>query len=480
MLFISSRIESNIWLGKDSLNILYNFHENWQSNPIIDIVSTNKTECPVGYEPLINDNFKGLKKGCYCKETDEIFPKSCVEYEGFEDICEDVKEVGKEVYKIYRKKVLCGKRLKLNYFNYLNEGKVEKKTCGKGYKNCGIIDSKSNILCLGENETCPINMIYFIDSENDNFIDNYHFNFTIVELDDVKRIAFTNQNIKGKVIIVFKIEDNYPCANPLYTNSKSSFTKYILHPYFSLDQCIPLKKDLIFDTRYEELDTYSFERVLGENLIKDKLLKVPGFDEKYISYSAILFSRNYINLDKKCLKQISNSINDYDDDFKFDENFLDHIGKELSNFKSKFYYNYMLIVIVIFIEIVYYMVVIKILEESEDFPKNWLPKIVTEVLECILLFLSGVISVISIKKVYSIKKIFNVEECSDIYTNIQLSSFYSNLNYYNIENFFLIVCAIISIAALIYSIIKFSKNIETDDSKVDNNLKKVFDLNKFE
>jgi hypothetical protein len=44
----------------------------------------------------------------------------------------------------------------------------------------------------------------------------------------------------------------------------------------------------------------------------------------------------------------------------------------------------------------------------------------------------------------------------------------------------LIVCAIISIAALIYSIIKFSKNIETDDSKVDNNLKKVFDLNRFE
>jgi hypothetical protein len=237
----------------------------------------------------------------------------------------------------------------------------------------------------------------------------------------------------------------------------------------------------VFDDRYIQLDQYSFDKLIEQNHMKDQLEKLPGLSTKELNHPIFLFSRNYIFLERKCLKQINKNIADYyDDDYKFNTEFLEFAEKILTNLNNKFYLIYMLILIYTFLEMMYYMVITKYLEEFEDCPRNWLGKVITEGIGCFLLFLLIVTCVISMKKMYSLKKIFELEDCSDIYSNIHFTAIYSHFYYFYVENLILIVLGLVSFVILCYSIIKYSHNTESDEGKIDNNLKKMFELSKFE
>ena len=47
----------------------------------------------------------------------------------------------------------------LNYFTLLEHAKPQNVQCDEGYKQCGVLDSFNQTLCLLENETCPLNQI---------------------------------------------------------------------------------------------------------------------------------------------------------------------------------------------------------------------------------------------------------------------------------------------------------------------------------
>ena len=478
--FICSRLEENIWNMKSILSIFYTFIENWNAYPIIDIVSTNKSVCPLGYDILINDKFPGFKKGCYCNNTGELFLDSCKDIDGFELSCQGISEIKKEKYKIYRKSILCGKRTLNDYFKLLKENLVRRRDCEAGYKNCGIIDSKNYKLCLPENENCPINMIHFID-ENDNFMSNYDFNFTKINLDQNKTLIFTRDNIKGKILIEFKIEDGPPCADPLFTNSQTNFTKFKLHPKFSQDQCSPLQSDLNYDERYEELDRYSYDLILEQNHIKDKLITISALNyQNTIINQTSLFSRNYINFDKQCLINLNEKIKYYyGENNNFNEDFLDLTMNELINLISKFNLLCIILFIFTFIEVMYYMVLTKYMEDLDDIPKNWLGKIISEGFNCFFILFLIIILIISMKKSFSLKTVFNIQGCSDQYNEIHFSKLKSYFYNFYLECLLLFIILIICFGGIVFSLVKFSHNLENDE-KIEDNDKKMLELNKIE
>lgn len=74
---------------------------------------------------------------------------------------------------------------KTNY-TFLNNSIKKSESCKKGFKKCGILDELENILCIPDNESCPINYIKFSkDMENSSY--NY------AEIGEEKKIYFSNE-----------------------------------------------------------------------------------------------------------------------------------------------------------------------------------------------------------------------------------------------------------------------------------------------
>ena len=55
--------------------------------------------------------------------------------------------------------------------NYATLLKHSKETCENNYKKCGILDTLGNIMCIPENDECPINeVIVDLTSKNNEYI----------------------------------------------------------------------------------------------------------------------------------------------------------------------------------------------------------------------------------------------------------------------------------------------------------------------
>ena len=103
----------------------------------------------------------------YCSEQCyEIGNDECNCSEPYEDIgtCEnkmdDKYENGKVCYAYNTIYYWKGKRytnLKTDIYYYLDDAILKDEECPEGTKNCGIIDSNENQLCLRNNLNCPVN-----------------------------------------------------------------------------------------------------------------------------------------------------------------------------------------------------------------------------------------------------------------------------------------------------------------------------------
>ena len=68
--------------------------------------------------------------------------------------------------------------------------------CKPGYKRCGILDTKDNVLCIEDNTNCPINDISKVNIENNKNIDEIFFN--------------NNSNSDSKVVSSIILSENQP------------------------------------------------------------------------------------------------------------------------------------------------------------------------------------------------------------------------------------------------------------------------------
>ena len=156
------------------INIIFSFSFNsediyikatektWNNYPILDISLTRK----FGYKEIILMNLKDIDTFCDCSHIEEfklVYNGGCSDYK-LEHGCNEYNPKNK-ASKLYKTK------LYVSYYNvdYLtlisrlrnDMGKLNNQLCKNGFKRCGYLDIFNNIMCVKEEEICPINELNF-------------------------------------------------------------------------------------------------------------------------------------------------------------------------------------------------------------------------------------------------------------------------------------------------------------------------------
>jgi hypothetical protein len=283
------------------------------------------------------------------------------------------------------------------YFDYLNKSIKEGENCNDNYKKCGILDSKKNILCLPENEECPLNYFKISDFELFDLLPEYNHIELIESITGIKKyIYFTNNKIDNDIITNFKISFDKPCVlskehnwismNP-NENEKSS-------------NCITSINDELYDKSYTEVgDNIHMKSLYYDNNIKT-------FND-YSSEKVKLYTKKFNYIKEDCSY---NFIKDY-------EKLFMKIINNISNFKIIGYINSILLII-------HFIIFCFGLKNRK---KNIIILIILNILILYLIIINS--SIVSILH----KEIIIEFDCSEEDIN-QKINYYLNKNYYFKKN----------------------------------------------
>ena len=88
-------------------------------------------------------------------------------------------------------------------YQSLLEKSVQKgEKCPEEYKQCGLLDSLDNIMCIEEDKECPVNLIIVNEAKNDPIEYKDKYNFTTVKLNTFY-IHYTNEAIDNYIVTKF-------------------------------------------------------------------------------------------------------------------------------------------------------------------------------------------------------------------------------------------------------------------------------------
>ena len=207
------------------------------------------------------------------------------------------------------------------YLDLFNEGSIIKpdpkkkknEQCPEGKKNCGYIDTKSNILCLSNNTDCPINFISISSKGKPEGVKN------LKEIKGKDRVLYYSNDPYPdseeypEIIGAFKIADlERICAVPnLYYSSIPLFKLDVLNKNYSREcQLEDYSLKVIEDhfIRYSLIDEINFYDLYKENGIIQAIEESPlvnyGYNvNKYKKINVGLYYRRYIGFDKECLEK---------------------------------------------------------------------------------------------------------------------------------------------------------------------------------
>jgi len=182
---------------------------------------------------------------------------------------------------------------KISYKDLLYNNQIIKKgeqCSGKYNKNCGVIDTLGQELCIEEGNNCPLSDVGIdqnYDSENYYYENNIYYN--------KNGFNANNKTIIGKLIL----SEGQPCYA----------TKDYLWRKFLSDEAVGTKLECsleIFgkkiDDRYENKGAITYKRVYEDNLpseSKNEMLKKVG------NQQVSLYKRIFLGINKECDEQSS-------------------------------------------------------------------------------------------------------------------------------------------------------------------------------
>lgn len=275
---------------KFNINVINTIQESLKSYPLIEFDLTyNKTNNETQDKSRLGPFFKW--PGIYELDYDAINDRDY-----YRTVCPPY-----YMYKIYG-----------YYFDYtkyktyeelLNNGNIIKKNseCKNGYKNCGVIDTLEQQLCLPENISCPINDIQIIDSRFDSLINpykekGYDFKESTSYLGDQVTFLYSNNQTDKSIIGRILLNGNWPCANPTeFSWEKSEYietneTKICKNKY----------KGNLYDKTYNPFGVISYNRLYKDNLNSNHFYDADSTKSKktYLNF----FQHTFIGVDRECLK----------------------------------------------------------------------------------------------------------------------------------------------------------------------------------
>ena len=197
-----------------------------------------------------------------------------------------------EINKIFQNKFFYVKSNK-TYFDYLKNSVKQGEDCKNNYKKCGILDSNNNILCLPENEECPLNDIKISELEDPYLINEYNHIQVFESITGIKKfIYFTNNKIDNNIIT--KLELNFD--NPCIAVNEYSWISNNLNEKEKTRSCRTYINNKIYDPLYVEI----CNNIHMKSLYYDNGIQIYN---DFSSEKVKLFIRNYYYIDETCANE---------------------------------------------------------------------------------------------------------------------------------------------------------------------------------
>lgn len=288
---------------------------NWNLDLIEEIVVAPAYETKNEYTHLFNYTFPGTERGCDCSNL-YVPPGTTPEYtwEGLitkgecistqkKKECETIFEVSPmSTTVIFDNYSVMIKRAKnMNYFT-LYKDNILPSCEEENLKDCGVIDTLGNKLCLNEKYDCPSSRLKI------NFLDNLEY------FPDVKNyfkplLETLSKNILQNIEFEFSTSDNI-CINQLESEKFGENFSYPLMPISLTINSLGKEKGCYtsllnkktIDERYTKILTTSISSIFSSDYL-NKLKRLPNFPyESYKNSNLNLFTRGFIGWEKKCEK----------------------------------------------------------------------------------------------------------------------------------------------------------------------------------
>lgn len=199
------------------------------------------------------------------------------------------------------------------YYDYIKDYSVaEGENCKINYKKCGILNNKGRILCLPEEEECPLNGFAISSNNEDSRFEGYSKS-KVKDSDSGLDYYFyyTNKNINKNIITNFKLSDGYPCA----LSSEKSWITVFSNEANKNPNCKTAVEGNLRNENYIKIEGSEIKLI---SLYMDNGISYTGpeTDSIKIQNTVNLYARNYYDKDEECAFLYYSNIEKADNSFK--------------------------------------------------------------------------------------------------------------------------------------------------------------------
>lgn len=273
-------------------NLVAPYKTNWNLNPLISVFSVTKGECPSGYSPLFSTTFPGNNAGCDCSKSTKKKYKNKV----FQNICEEEHIINgctiiperneKEITK-WKGKTLCASRTRsISYLDIISGPHV--KVCPRGTRQCGLIDTEKNLLCINEEEPCPLNYLEILPDDQKPAYTN---NINHLPLNGGFTLYLSNEETSNPVVVDITISNSPDvCAHPY--EGLLGENNYKLNKRKGPEECKTKIKSYLTDWRFSEIGSGRRKEFYEDNdidTIIETLPEYPPVDNSIIGLNSVSF-----------------------------------------------------------------------------------------------------------------------------------------------------------------------------------------------
>ena len=394
--------------------------------------SSNEDQVVVSFS-----SFKGTTEGCDCRGSNSTsIPSQCrgticrktCSASMKKMNCSTIEPLNEINITIWRNKQLYKNKEKGNYTYkaFLENAVSSDKECANGYKQCGILDSLGNKLCLEEEEECPLNFLLINNEETTDL----PYDIETIKLDEKKYLHYSHMAINLPIIIDFQLSDNEICINPEEYGSTSNSSLYILdhYKYYGCNSNIGGNQT---DNRYFKLDNDNKYSIYSMSSIVDKLASLPEYPFKELNATeSYLYYTNYHGMNKELMMR-----NQYE---------IENIDEYEKIFDSVRFFGLYGFILICFEGYCYIGTVI-----ARCYKKKGI-KSIDNLLECLVIIASiSVLIFISVSLTY-LSKIPSIIPCGDNITNVLFNLLSSGINLHFMSKLIILISS--SLIVIGYSI----------------------------
>lgn len=436
-------------------NIIDDILTNWNATFISDITEKTTNECNVGESEFTLGRFQGTFEGCNClgrsgnkisnKYKDKVNPFPCTS-DLLESNCYKTLPITPKTLRIWETKELCVTKTDKRFYDHIRESVSNNETCPSGTKQCGLIDSLNQKLCVLTANACPVNKI--VITKYSKPIDDTVNSYSEISLNGSYNLYYSKLAANNGIPVEYTLSEGERCVDPKEINSK--FVPYVLSNEKKDYYCSTYNKTLTYDDRYLKLDSMETRQFLDQNGLLTPLLNLPQYPIQQLESVTSLFSRTYIGWNITCL---GNN--------KTNPEFLRNVNGTI----SVVYFVNICLCFAVALAFVYTLLIS--LFYKRLFPQKVLNINITYGISILLYLIILAISIFGIIVMTSID--FNIFSCGDTITSYFFNSLFIKLIYILIVYLILVVSTLGFIATYIaILVIAAVNNKSTPDS---NNLK---------